>query len=137
MAEKIPNAITEHSDDPERPRDLFLGDPCCHGANLEVLAEDPASGIPGTYATVKCNCGQLFRIDLVNDELKLCPNCETAFTHYLVIGPDNDPDLGYAVIRDIFDVNDPEDDPDAEADETDNPDADPESGKNEPSPAAT
>lgn len=129
----IPNAITE-TEDPDKPRDLYLGDPCCRGVNLDVLSEDPATGVPGTYATVRCNCGQLFRIDLTNDELKLCPRCETVFTHYLVIGPDALADLGYQVIKDIFDTNDPDNNPD----ESDDPDASElENGSNGSKPTAT
>ena len=115
----IPDAQTEPNE-PDEPRDLYLGDPGVITAEaVELLDSEPGTGSPGAYCSVKCQCGQPFRINLLDPDLKLCPQCGRSYSHLLAVGLDDDPDLGYSVVKAVFDANDDEpgdddDEPEAE-----------------------
>lgn len=61
--------------------------------NGDLLDEDPALGVPGCFASVKCGCGQLFKMDLLDDQPKACPVCDARYTHLLVLAAESDPEV--------------------------------------------
>lgn len=99
-AETVAEVETEEENPEfEFPDELYLGDPWAVADNCQLLYPDAEGGVPGTFASVLCACGQRFKIDLINDSLKYCPNCETAYTHALIIGREENPLLGLEMLR--------------------------------------
>lgn len=88
------------NEDPEMPT-LYIGEPFAlagvdadedggKGQDGEFLEENEASGVPGCFASVLCGCGQPFKIDLLTQDVKACPGCDSRFTHLLVLGGEGD-----------------------------------------------
>lgn len=62
------------------------------GHNAKLIARDDRAGL-GAFAHVQCDCGQPFRVDLLNPDIKQCPKCKTRYTHFLVFAAEDDPDV--------------------------------------------
>lgn len=69
-------------DDP--PLDLPIGEPFALVHDAELLERDDAQGIPGTFASVQCECGEAFRANLLTGKVKVCPSCKAGYTHALL-----------------------------------------------------
>ena len=80
---------------------LFIGEPFAlagvdadegeaEGKDGQFLEENPASGVPGCFASVLCGCGQPFKIDLLTADVKACPECDARYTHMLILGSETD-----------------------------------------------
>ncbi len=61
--------------------------------NAQFLEENPESGVPGTFASVLCSCGQPFKFNLLTADVKECPGCAARYTHMLVVGAEDDPSI--------------------------------------------
>lgn len=113
------------------PEDLYIPEPFAFAGsnanvNARLLNRDDEAGV-GSFAYVQCDCGQPFRIDLLNGDVKACPNCKARFCHFLVIASDDDPDVVWQTYRYLLDVNGfptNTDDPGARIDEGDQGDGD-------------
>lgn len=80
-SDELGDIDTEY-DDP--PLDLPIGEPFALVHDAELLERDDAQGIPGTFASVQCECGEPFRANLLTGKVKVCPACKTGYTHALL-----------------------------------------------------
>lgn len=91
----------DQGDDDDGMPVLFMGEPFAlagvdadesddGGQDGQLLEENPASGVPGCFASVLCGCGQPFKIDLLTKDVKACPGCDSRFSHMLVICAESD-----------------------------------------------
>jgi hypothetical protein len=58
--------------------------------------------LPGTFATVQCDCGELFKLNLLIESDKKCPQCGAVFTHALVIGRADDQSLAQEFVDEVL-----------------------------------
>lgn len=94
----IPDAGAAALADPEELEGLTLGPPFAMTADCELVGRGgeqcPDCGQPevsGAVAIVQCECGQVFRIDLLSDGMKPCPaRCGRVFTHLLLVSTQDD-----------------------------------------------
>lgn len=104
--QQIPDAHNEATPNRASPiPPLVIGAPFALSDDCEFV-ERPTRALdcghtqhPGCVAIVRClgpegdPCGQLFRIDLLEDGTKTCPRCKTQFTHLLLIAPVDDDEV--------------------------------------------
>lgn len=91
--ETVPDAYPDLPN-PEELEGLVLGPPFAQAGDCELLERDQASkcescGLPemhGATCIVRCECGQMFRVDLLSSGSKPCPaNCGRNYTHVLLV----------------------------------------------------
>ena len=87
--EAEPIARAEVNPDPV----LELGEPFAISHDCALLDRDAEAGIPGCRATVQCDCGQMFAINLLADGEKVCPGCDLEYGHVLLVAPADDPEI--------------------------------------------
>lgn len=92
--------------DYERP----LGDPFALALGCDLLPHSP--GIPGCWASVRCDCGRSFKLDLLSAGRKPCPGCRLAYSHVLLVAPAEDTEITSAFL-DAIDDEPGDDEPDA------------------------
>lgn len=96
----------EHVDEEEGAAgavlDLPLGRPFAIAGDCEILPEGGPDNVPGTFATVCCDCGELFKLNLLVESDKKCPGCGAVFTHALVIGRADDQSLAQEFIDEVL-----------------------------------
>jgi hypothetical protein len=131
----------------EQVPELVIGPPflVCHDVDLmerggEVCAHCNQPEVSGAVAILRCDCGQLFRINLldVGGHPAQCPKCDKKYTHVLIVAESDNPEAfpeavacvlganGYKVaLPDELDDDDDADDDDDDAgdDEIDDDDA--------------
>jgi hypothetical protein len=79
------------TDDVPTYEGLLLGPPFAIADGCTPLERDDAKKIPGCSLTLRCDCGQLFRVPLLKAGTKRCPSCNVEFTHcFLVCRADDD-----------------------------------------------
>lgn len=88
--EDLPEA---HSDQapPDLPS-LQPGPPFAISLDCDLL-DGKQAGSQGAFATVRCECGQGFRVNLLASGYKSCPKCHAEFTHILLIAHSDDHDI--------------------------------------------
>lgn len=107
------------------PFDLELGPPFALAQGCELIERDDAAGLPGCYAAIRCSCGSMWRANLLSDDDKTCPNCQTAYTHVLAVCPTTERHMLAAICQEILEAAgvitepDDEDEDDDEGDEDD------------------
>jgi hypothetical protein len=127
-AKPAPVEVIEASTDPQSPKlnpfDLELGPPFALAQGCDLLARDDAQGLPGSYAAVRCNCGALWRADLLSDDDKQCPSCQVAYTHVLLFCPTTERHMLAAVVEEVLQAHGliPDDDDDQTDDDDDDDD---------------
>lgn len=72
--------------------------------NAKLLERDDKRAI-GAFAHVQCDCGQPFRVDLLNPDVKQCPKCKTRYTHFLVFASEDDPEVVAQAYEHLLDEN--------------------------------
>lgn len=92
----------EEGDDDPHVLDLPLGRPFAIAGDCEILPEGGPDKLPGTFATVACDCGELFKLNLLVESDKKCPGCGAVFTHALVIGRADDQTLAQEFIDEVL-----------------------------------
>ena len=120
-------------DDGDQGADLFMGEPFAMAGvdgeegNVQFLDANPASQVPGCFASVLCSCGQPFKLNLLPAEdagLQCCPGCETEYTSVLVVGAMDDGQIWTHTMMHVFQVNgmapegNPEDEDDGDEDDS-------------------
>jgi hypothetical protein len=105
----IESEQTAHT--PINPFDLEIGPPFALAQGCELIERDDATGMPGTYAAIRCDCGAAWRANLLSDDDKACPGCGAAFTHIFVIGPVKERGMLAAIMDEVLRAHDllPED----------------------------
>lgn len=73
--------------------------------------------VSGSTSIVRCDCGQVFRVDLLKGEHAKCPGCKRSYTSILVFGETDNPDafadaVAYMLHMNGYNVKLPEDDDD-------------------------
>lgn len=104
--------------------DLVIGRPWAMANDCSLLPA--AAGGPGSYLTIQCDqCGQYFRIDLLDGSYKLCPSCRTSYTHAVIVCRAEDDTIFDDAIRHVLIANEikPPDTDDANPDQEPIPDA--------------
>jgi hypothetical protein len=87
----IPDAESAEAD-PGDMQHLIVGEPF-------AIAHDCSLVDNACHATVECECGQAFRLNLLLAGVKACPKCKEHYTHVLLIcHADND-----ELVADAFD----------------------------------
>jgi hypothetical protein len=82
--------------------DLPLGRPFAIAGDCEILPEGGPDNLPGTFATVCCDCGELFKLNLLVESDKKCPGCGAVYTHALVIGRADDQTLAQEFVDEVL-----------------------------------
>jgi len=95
----------EGADAPEMPP-LKLGEPFAM-AGEEIDLVDKDDRIPGCFATLHCECGQLFKVNLLTGNQKACPKegCDQVFTHSLVVCHAEDDEMAHHVFAHVMGAN--------------------------------
>lgn len=106
--------------DYDPPLDTPLGEPFAIAHDADLLERDDAAGVPGTYASIQCECGEPFRANLLDGRIKKCPGCKQAYTHVLLWARVDDHDIADEFF-DTLTSSDDDDDDDEQA-----PEAEPE-----------
>lgn len=124
---KIPDAEAPAAVDPESFAQLQIGPPFAISDYCALCPRDDQAGIVGCVAVVKCDCGQLFKLDLLAARPSQCPQCGAAFTHVMLVTRTEDDEMVYAALATIlrnngFDVQEPDDDDDDQGDGDDDDD---------------
>ncbi len=120
-AEEAPEHNAELVDPEENPEDdgaveagaIFIGEPFAmagldgENGNVQFLDANPASKVPGCFASVLCSCGQPFKLNLLPADgvSEFCPGCDTEYTSALVVGAVDDPHIWNATMMHVFQVN--------------------------------
>lgn len=68
-----------------------LGDPFAVAVGCDLLRAAP--GVPGCWACMRCDCGRAFKVDLLTEGRKPCPGCGVVYSHCLLVGPADDPQV--------------------------------------------
>ncbi len=141
MAKNDDDEIPEANDPPWRGVSLnqlpplLMGEPFAmagnteHGHNAELLDKDEEQGVPGSFASMACDCGAKFRVNLLKGNIKTCPGCKTMYSHMLVVAAVGDNEVLGHVMEHILEQNglhiaNPEDDDDDEEGEGEDDDQD-------------
>lgn len=82
--------------------DLPLGRPFAIAGDCEILPEGGPDNLPGTFATLCCDCGELFKMNLLIESDKKCPGCGAVYTHALVIGRADDQSLAQEFVDEVL-----------------------------------
>ena len=93
VIEEIPEAETESPDDDIDKEPLLLKAPFAIVNSATLMPRGDKS--PGSYAVIRCSCGQPFKLDLLDNAYKVCPNpnCNVSYSHALLIAPEDDEDI--------------------------------------------
>lgn len=86
-------------DDDQEPYDVALGDPFALAVGCALLAVGP--GVPGCIASVRCDCGRAFKLDLLSAGRKPCPGCRVEYSHTLLVAPADDTEIAAAFLDTI------------------------------------
>lgn len=82
----------DHQEDDGAPEfDPPIGDPFALAVGCDLLKQAP--GVPGCWASVRCDCGRAFKVDLLTEGRKPCPGCSVVYSHCLLVGPADDPSV--------------------------------------------
>lgn len=111
MTTDIPDAQTP---DPESavPEQLHIGAPFIVIDDVEV--EDRGGdacphcaqpAVSGSTSILRCDCGQLFRIDLLDNVPKNCPACERVYTHVLIVCASDNPEAFVEAVAVVLRAN--------------------------------
>jgi hypothetical protein len=148
-AETVPDAYPDLPD-PDELAGLVLGPPFAQAGDCELLERDPSSkcescGLPevhGATCIVRCECGQMFRVDLLSSGAKPCPaNCGRNYTHVLLVANVVDDEIFADCVTQILRSNgfevaqSPDDDDDgdpADGDDDDDGQGEPDDDDDEP-----
>lgn len=101
---------------------MLIGDPFAMVSGCVLLERNDAAGIPGACFSAHCECGLKFRIDLTSATPSYCPQCNTGFTHVLIVCPVDDGETPGDAVAHILEVNGyqpPDDDDTDDGDGTD------------------
>lgn len=98
-AEDIPEAQPNAGPE-DVPRALRIGPPFAMSQECELLTQ---SG--GCTAVVKCDCGQLFSINLLSEGAKVCPGCDAEYTHVLVVTTVEDDEMAGDMFTQVLRAN--------------------------------
>ncbi len=95
--------------------------------NPILLEADNTGDVPGCFASLECDCGQAFKVNLLSDHRapSACPKCSATYTHVLIVAGADDPEIFAHAFRQVLinngyadDDDDPDDDnPDDQADD--------------------
>lgn len=88
--------LDEHSNgaedlDEDDQGDPPLGEPFALAMGCDLLQK--AGGVPGCYASIRCDCGRAFKVDLLSEGLKACPGCRVNYSHVLLVAPADDTEI--------------------------------------------
>lgn len=106
----IPDAQPVHDD--EQPDALLIGNPFIIVDDVEVEdrggdacphCQQPA--VSGSTSILRCDCGQLFRVDLLDNAPKNCPGCERVYTHVLIVCADDNQDAFVEAVAMVMRAN--------------------------------
>lgn len=98
-ADHIPDAASPDEAEPTMPETLLIPGPFVVGHDCELeprggelceSCQQPACS--GSVSVIRCDCGQLFRVNLLTDDNQphACPGCERTYaTALIVCEPDN------------------------------------------------
>jgi hypothetical protein len=78
-----------------------LGEPFALTTGADLLQQ--AQGVPGCWASVRCDCGRAFKVDLLSQGIKPCPGCRTPFSHVLIFAPADDCEIVNTFLEHIDD----------------------------------
>lgn len=81
-------AVDDGDDDDTPPP---LGEPFALATGADLLQQ--AQGIPGSWASLRCDCGRAFKIDLLSPGVKCCPGCQVPYSHVLLVAPADDTEI--------------------------------------------
>lgn len=104
----IPDAGADQESTPlEQVPELVIGPPflVCHDVDVmerggEICAHCQQPEVSGAVAILRCDCQQLFRINLldVGGDYAQCPKCEKKYTHVFIVAEHDNPEaFGEAV----------------------------------------
>lgn len=108
--------IDEREIDDDEGDDPPLGDPFALAVGCDLLKTGP--GVPGCWASIACDCGRRFKVDLLTELRKPCPGCGVVFSHCLLIAPADDVEITAAFLDTIH--GEPDDDEGDDGDQDDN-----------------
>lgn len=94
----------QHEEAPN-PLRLPLGPPFALSNECDLIDRAEGEQLPpnaGCFATVKCNCGALWRANLLSEDDKECPSCHALFTHLLVIVPIEDRGVLPSILEEVM-----------------------------------
>ncbi len=117
----LPDAVT-----PADLRHLLIGPPFAIAGEAEFLPHDAEKGVVGSVSSIQCDCGQAFKINLLDNRAVACPKCKRAYTHVLLVCRTDDADMFDDLVFQVLEANGiaPPDDEDAEDDDDNEDDAD-------------
>jgi hypothetical protein len=153
-AAEIPDAGAFQLADPEELEGLTIGPPFAMTSDCELVdrggddcGDCGQPEVSGSVSIVQCECGQVFRINLLSSGVKPCPaQCGRVFTHLLLVTTQDDDQVfadasmqvlranGYTVQAPGDDEPEPDDDDDDEPTDPEQPsedDDEPEPGDDE------
>lgn len=90
---------------PEMPP-ITIGEPLCKTGGCELVPT--VKELAANVIVIKCDgpegrpCGQLFRINLLDEEEVACPKCALRFTWALLVAEVDDDDIVADFLADIF-----------------------------------
>lgn len=132
-AEIVDAAGEDVVDDASVPPDLLLGAPFAmvRDAELELRSEDSCPSceqpsVSGATAVVRCDCSQLFRLNLLGSAAT-CPACGVAYTHVLLFCRADNAEVFADAVTHVMRVNGfevPDDDDQDDHDHDDDDDQD-------------
>jgi hypothetical protein len=118
----IPNPLDAAID--EAPP-LVVGPPFAISHDCDLLTAHEAA--PGCVIVMRCDCGQVFKANLLAPGPKRCPKCRVAYTHLLLVARADDASIVSEAMTQVLDANgyaipgeeDEDEDEDDEEDEED------------------
>jgi hypothetical protein len=116
-------------DDEDDDDDPPIGEPFAVSNGCDLLQVTPgvpgvSPGIPGCFASVRCDCGQAFKVDLLSSGVKPCSGCGTPYSHVLLVAPCTSREIVGEFLDAVEGVDDGDDDDDQGDDDDDQGDDD-------------
>jgi hypothetical protein len=123
---ELPSVAAPERDDDDDDDELPpIGEPFALTTGCDLLQVAPgvpgeSPAIPGCFASVRCDCGRSFKVDLLSSGPKPCPGCRTLYSHVLLVAPCDDRDI----VGEFYDAVELADDDDQGDDQGDDDDDD-------------
>lgn len=86
-------------ENPDYHHESTLDEPFSLASGGELL--DASTGVVGCVACFACFCGSRWRVNLLSEGRKSCPGCRTHYSHVLIFGPADDPEMVADVIAEL------------------------------------